>query len=167
MTRRGEAAPVRPHPAGVPPSALHRCVDRVGVGATRTESGSPRSGSARQLPGCRIRRLEAARSGSGIAICSPRAFTCGSAKSCSMSLIGPQGTPALSSAASQSALERALSKSPSMGIKTPRFSTRLGLVAKRSSSASSRRSATSQKRANWPSFPTARMMYPSEVWKAS
>ncbi|CFW03050.1 Uncharacterised protein [Bordetella pertussis] len=58
--------------------------------------------------------------------------------------MGPAGTPALSSAASQTSRSPVAMRSASSGTSSSRFCTRCGLVAKRGSSASSGRSITRQ-----------------------
>ena len=74
----------------------------------------------------------------------PRAITCGSAKTSSRRLIGPQGTPAASSAAIHSCVVRITVAWRSSGISSARCFTRAALVAKRSSRAQLGLPATSQ-----------------------
>jgi hypothetical protein len=54
----------------------------------------------------------------------------------------------------------------SRGISSARCLTRAALLAKRGSAAHSAWPAISQKRANWPSLPMARIMSPSAVGKS-
>ena len=60
---------------------------------------------------------------------SPRAIACGSANTCSIVLIGPFGTPAASSASTQSRVVRRAKISSRIRVSSTRFSTRLPLVA--------------------------------------
>jgi hypothetical protein len=81
----------------------------------------------------------------------------GRQKTSSSRLIAPHGTVAASRLESQSDLDRCLITASSIGIKTSRFRTRSAFRAKRGSAARCEHPATPQKRANWPSLPTARI----------
>ena len=93
----------------------------------------------------------------------PRWRIWGSAKTWSMVLIGPAGTPTASSASSHWAAGRAVKASARRGIRVSRWRTRPAFLAKRWSMARSSRPKTRHSRANWASLPTATMMWPSAV----
>ncbi|MCY1453471.1 hypothetical protein D9M71_704610 [compost metagenome] len=95
-----------------------------------------------------------------------RAITCGSAKTCDRSLIGPHGTLARSRISIHSAVVRITVAWRISGISTSRLATRALLVAKRSSSAHSAWPASSANLRNCPSLPTVRMKSPSAVGKS-
>ena len=77
--------------------------------------------------------------------------------------MAPQGTFAASSEASQSAFVRVRRISVSSGTSTARLRTRSALRANRGSVAKPGTPAMSQNLANCPSFPTARIRWPSDV----
>ena len=97
--------------------------------------------------------------------CMPRCRTWGSANTSPRRLIGPQGTPAASSASTQACVVRCRKTGSSKGISAALLATRARLEAKRSSAASPTQPPSSQKRRNWASLPTARMTWPSAVAK--
>ena len=97
----------------------------------------------------------------------PRATASGDANAATMSLIGPHGISAASSAASQSAVDRDANRAASSGRRTARRSTRSPLVAKRGSPASDDTPSASHSRGHCRSDPTATAIAPSAVANVS
>ncbi len=98
-------------------------------------------------------------------ICRPRARTWGSLNIWAMVLIGPQGTAAASKAATHAMVVRVFIGRARRAARSFRFSTRLRLLVKRWSLASSATPMMAQYSLNCRSVPTAMMMWPSAVSK--
>ena len=155
----------------LPVSQLRRCARRA---SRSTLAPAPRSVCWPSSGGGRSVRTGVALSFIGLATSSqPRrqrmlpagapcraSCTCGSANTSARLLIAPHGTLAASSAASHSALAARLHDRLRAAAPARRGCARgPGCCAKRGSAASSGRPATSQNLANWPSLPTARIMW--------
>src|SRR5439155_13010479 len=93
----------------------------------------------------------------------PRCCTCGSAKTWSIVLIGPQGTPALLSCSTQNALGFDRTRSLRWAISAARFLARNGTVAKSGLDDRSLSPATSQNRFHRLSPEAALLVEPSAV----
>ena len=144
--------------ASKPNSAEHR----FGVGAEQRRRAAVADRRRRRASSGWRPAAPRRRRGCAISTVMSRARTCGSANTSARSLIGPHGTLAASSAVEPFGARLAASGARRAAAPARRGGARgrrCGRSARRR--ASSLQPATAQKRANWPSLPTARIRWPS------
>ena len=173
---RGRGAARRGGAAG--PGGLAAQLERRSLGGRPTFAPSQRRISSECSPRRGGRRLTAAgvaprRSGErtvrtpSVSSTGSRPSAAAKAKACATSLIGPAGTPASPSRATQSSAGAVAKAASSSAASASRCSMRAALVAKRSSPASSERPTTAHRRPKIASLPTATAKSPSAAANVS
>ena len=136
------------------------CSPSVG-GGVRIEAGV--SDSVNGMPTWRM----TPRVGCSCSTVIPKATASGEANAVTMSLMGPHGTSAASSAADQTAVPRSRKRAARIGRSSVRRSTRSPFVAKRGSVSSPGSPIAAHRRDHWRSDPTATASAPSAVLNVS